>query len=868
MTNRQRFHYRTLDEIKEDVRQRGINIPFADDLGILGTPVTFAGHTLTNRFAVHPMEGFDADPDGSPGPLAFRRYRRYAEGGAALIWFEATAVLREARSNPSQFWLHEGSVDTYARLVENTRKAARKFYGREPVLIVQLTHSGRYSKPDGFPQPLIAHHSAILDCKHGLPPDYPLVTDDYLDRLQDIFVNAAKLAVQAGFDGIDIKGCHRYLLAELHASHTREGRYGGSFENRTRMLRESLARVKNEVPGVFITTRLNAYDAIPYPYGFGVDHEDYRKPDLNEPLTYVGTLKELGIPVLNLSIGNPYYNPHYGRPFDFPVAGAAPSEEHPLNGIERFITITRAVQEAYPELPVIGSGYTWLRQHMPHVAAAVLQSGGATLIGQGRGSFAYPDSVRDILDKGYMDPAKCCVTCSACTQIMRDGTKTGCVVHDSEIYGPEYRLGRRHAPDRLKAEAQRCRECLEPTCRSGCPAGIDIPGFLKAFAEDDIARAYAILKERNVLPEMCGFVCPAEEQCQGHCIEGVFCQNPISIQDIQLEIAKSARRQGITGVSLPEASGRRVAVVGGGPAGVACAIRLLEQGHAVTLFDAGNKLGGVPDQAIPSTRYGEAEAEIQAILAPALRQNRLELRLNCALGNDTELPTVLADHDAAFLAFGLTQSSRLGEARGVVDALDFLRQAKLGTISKLPDRVAVLGAGNTAMDAASTALSLGVQDVFLIYRRSFREMPAWRKERDHFLEQGGHILLLSQPVRYLTDDAGMLTGVEIARTELAEPDASGRRKPVVVPGSEYVLEVSMAIEAMGQSISPELVRKLDGIHCHANGRIAVDSNSFATSRPGIFAGGDAVNGGTTAVQGIAEGMQAADAIDKYLTTLS
>ena len=199
------------------------------------------------------------------------------------------------------------------------------------------------------------------------------------------------------------------------------------------------------------------------------------------------------------------------RPYDFPVEGGAAAPEHPLQGIARFLSITRTVQEAYPDLPVIGSGYTWLRQFMPNVAAAVVATGGATLVGLGRGAFAYPDFARDIIAKGALDPAKCCVTCSGCTQIMRDGAKTGCVVRDSRIYGPQYRLGRRYALDRLQREVQRCRSCLAPTCTSACPAHVDVPAFLRAFAAGDIAASYAILRQTNVLPEMCGFVCPANE---------------------------------------------------------------------------------------------------------------------------------------------------------------------------------------------------------------------------------------------------------------------------------------------------------------------------------------------------------------------
>ncbi len=586
-------------------------------------------------------------------------------------------------------------------------------------------------------------------------------------------------------------------------------------------------------------------------------------PDLTEPIRYVAELRRLGIPVLNLSIGNPYFNPHYGRPYDFPVAGGRAPDEHPLRGIARFLQITRAVQERYPDLPVIGSGYSWLRQFMPQVAAGVLSSGGATLVGQGRGAFAYPDSVRDILERGAMDPRKCCVTCSGCTQIMRDGAKTGCVVRDAEVYGPQYRLGRRYAIDRLQQEVRRCRECLEPTCAAACPAHIDIPGFLKAFGQGDMARAYGILREHNVLPEMCGFVCPANEQCQGHCIEEIFTRNPVPIQDIQLVVARTARLLGLTGARLGPPTGRRVAVVGGGPAGLACAIRLLEAGHHVTVLEKGPRLGGTPQTTIPQTRYADADAEVQAVLAPARAAGRLTVRTEAMVGRDLTLAEVRQGHDAVFLAVGLTASTRLGTALGVVEALDFLREAKCGRLVNLPRRVVVLGGGNTAMDAASVALDCGARDVTVVYRRSFSEMPAWKEERDAVLQKGGNILLLHQPLGYQVDGEGRLQAVRLARTELGEPDASGRRRPVTVPGTESAFACDLVVEAMGQTLDAPLRRALAGLAFSSAGLLMVDGR-FMTSEPGVFAAGDAVNGGTTVVRGIAEAMQAAEAIQAYL----
>ena len=865
MSQHKTFHLRDLDLLREELAELGLSLPIDMDVNVLGEAVAVARLQTPNRFVVQPMEGFDSDRDGGPGELSFRRYRRYAEGGAGLIWFEATAILHEARSNPRQLWLHEGSVDTYARLVEATREAARKNFGHDLVMTIQLTHSGRYSKPEGEPRPMIAHHSEVLDPKHGLPPDYPLVTDDYLDRLEDTYVEAARLAARAGFDGVDIKSCHRYLISELLASFTREGKYGGSLENRSRMLREVTARVAAEVPGVFVTTRMNVYDAIPRPYGFGVDRDDYQVPDLREPIEVIGQLRELGLPLLNVTIGNPYYNPHYGRPFDQPAAGLQAPEEHPLAGVVRFIEITRGVQEAFPELPVVASGYTWLRHLSPHVAAGVIRSGGATLFGQGRNSFAYPDSPKDVLATGRMDPHKTCVTCSGCTQIMRDGTMTGCVVRDYEVYAEQYKLGRRFALDHLRREAERCRDCEFATCSAACPAGVDVPAFVRAFAEDDIQRAYDVLRERNVLPEMCAYVCPAEVQCEGGCLERIFSHCAVPIRDIQLVVSRVARRRGLTGVRLPEvASKRDVAVVGGGPAGVACAIRLLELGHSVTVYEKAGRLGGTPDGLIPSARYREATEEIDAVLKPAVEAGRVEIKLGVALGQDVSLDELRRRHAAVFLAAGLSRSTSLGQAEGVFDALAFLRDVKLGVITQAGPRVAVLGAGNTATDAAVTARRLGARDVYLVYRRSFAEMPAWPGERDEMLRAGCHVLVLTQPLGYETDADGRLVGLRVARTELGEPDESGRRRPTLLPGTESVLPMDQVIEAMGQVLDPALDAALADVPRTKSGLLATKPGSQATSLDGVYAGGDMTNGGTTAVQGIAEGMRAAGEIDAWL----
>jgi len=868
-----RFKFKDKDALLKKAEELGIDLPYSDDIQILFEKVKFNGNQTENRFAVHPMEGFDSKPDGSPGELSFRRYRRFASGGSGLLWFEATAVLPEARSNPRQLYIHKENVDQYKKLVDKTRKVAQEKFGSDhnPILILQLTHSGRYSKPTGKAKPIIAHHSKILDPIHKLPPDYPLITDEELDDLQDIYVEAAQFAVEAGFDGVDIKACHRYLVSELLASFTRENsKYGGSFENRIRFLLETAQKIKEHVKGIFVTSRLNLYDAIQNPYGFGVDKDDYLKPDLSEPKALIRELIKIDYPIINLSIGNPYFNPHFGRPFDFPIVGVNPPEEHPLFGVVRMLNIIGEIQQEFPELPVVGTGYSWLRHYFPNVAAAIVKQGKATLVGQGRGAFAYPDSVKDLMEKGAMDPHKVCVACSGCTQIMRDGGRTGCVIRDKEIYAEEYKKARRRSADTLKREAERCRDCDSPMCQLACPAGLDVPGFIKAYAEGDIEKAYSILSEKNVFPEMCALICPTEVQCQGACLEKTMNNAPVMISEIQRAIARQAREMGLTTIRIPEkSSGKKVAVIGAGPAGIACAAKLLQLGHHVEIFEKASVIGGIPGTTIPFQRIDSEIVfeEANNLFIEAQSQKRLILHTNFPLCEKNNLESIQSRFDAVFLGFGLSVSMQLPSAtsrpEGSEDALSFLKRMKSKSDLSVGKKVAVLGGGNTAIDAAVVAKQGGAQDVYIVYRRSFNEMPAWQKERDDALEKGIHFLILSQPLDYVVDN-GHLKGLKIARTELGEPDASGRRRPIIVPNSEYIFPVNHVIEAIGQRVDDETKKALGNVELNKNGWIKVDEN-FQTSIDHVFAGGDIINGGTTAVQAVAEGMKAAVAINRRLT---
>ncbi len=874
MAKHERFHLKTLNDLKDKLAALNITLPLSEDFSVLFQNVKIGGLSAPNRFAVHPMEGFDASPDGAPSALSFRRYKRYAIGGSGLIWFEATAVRQDCRTNPGQFWISKKSVGTFSQLIAETRKTASDVYGasHRPVFILQLTHSGRYSKIEGKPKPIIAHHSAILDPIHKLPPDYPLITDEELDNLKQDFLSAAQLAREAGFDGIDIKSCHRYLVSELLASFTREGsRYGGSFENRTRFLLDTAKLIHDNVKGVFVTSRLNVFDAIPYPYGWGVSEKDERVPNLTEPLKLISMLRGIDYPVLNMTIANPYFNPHWGRPYDFPVENANVPDMHPLEGVANIIRIAGEVQKANPNLPIIGTGYAWLRHLMPYVAAGAIKDGLATMIGQGRGAFAYPDSVKDLKDKGAMDPKKACVACSACTQIMRDGGTTGCVIRDSKIYGPVYRALRSRAEDTLKKKAEQCRDCAFPNCQTGCPAGVDVPGFIKAFEKGDIKKAYEILKQGNVLPELCAYVCPSEVQCEQNCMETILKGAAVPIKEIQKYVAKKAREMGLIAAAVPDKlNNKKAAVVGAGPAGIACAIKLIEAGFHVDLYDRGKRLGGVPEDVIPAYRLAvnEVLSEAGNILKTALEKKRLEVIFNFdVLAHDNKSFLQSKGYYATFLGMGLGFSEPLPKAikpkQGVEDALVFLKRIKSKSDTNIPQHVAIFGGGNTAMDAAVTAKTHGAKDVYVIYRRSFAEMPAWPEERDKALEKGVHFLTLTQPLDYASQ-AGKLTGIKVARTVLGEPDKSGRRKPELVPHSEHLIPVDMVIEAIGQNPVKDLPNLFPGLLLDDSGYVKVDS-AFKTNLPGLYAGGDMVNGGSTVVRAVAEGMKAAMEISKTIT---
>lgn len=431
------FHYTSLDDVKAELTMLGEAIPLSNNIDVLRQPLTVGEVTLANRLAIQPMEGCDGTADGAPGELTQRRYRRFAASGASLIWAEACSVAQEGRANPRQLMLTADNLDAYKQMVEEMREIAMKEHGINPFIVLQTTHSGRYAKPQGVPAPLIAYQNPIFEKNAPIDPSR-IVSDDYLASLPERFAHTARLAAAAGFDAVDIKCCHRYLFSELMSAYNRPGRYGGDFEGRSRLLCEAVEAVKAAAPAnLMLTARVNLYDGFPYPYGFGVTPDGGLTPDLTEAKKLVSLLHETyGMPLLDFTIGNPYVNPHVNRPYD---KGGYLPDEHPLQGVARMAYCVGEVRRAFPNLKVIGSGHSYLRQFAPQMAAGMVEMGATDMAGFGREAFAYPTFAKDILQNGEMDAKKCCVTCGKCTELMRAGSVAGCPVRDADVYAPLYR---------------------------------------------------------------------------------------------------------------------------------------------------------------------------------------------------------------------------------------------------------------------------------------------------------------------------------------------------------------------------------------------------------------------------------------------
>ena len=432
----QRKVFSTTEEFLKQRAELNIPLPYTTDLSVLSKQFEISGKLIRNRLVCQSMEGCDGTPEGRMGKLTKRRYSRFAEGGAGLIWFEATAVMQEGRANPRQLFINKETLDDFKREIEAIKEAGIKKNGYEPLIIMQATHSGRYSKPHGFPEPLIAYNNSEFEKGSPISADR-IVTDEYLDIVKENLINGALLAEKAGFDGVDIKACHRYLDSELLSAYNRKGKYGGCLENRTRLLRESILGAMQLCDSNFIvSSRLNVYDGFAYPNGFGVKNNGSLDFDPTEPIWLLQQLRAYGVKILNISMGNPYVNPHVNRPFSL---GGYIADEHPLIGVARILNGISVLKNAVPEIAYISSGITFLGVAAPHVAAAYIENGDFDFAGFGRTAFAYPQFANDILKNGEMKSDKICICCSKCTEIMRAGGTPGCVIKDKDTYSPIYK---------------------------------------------------------------------------------------------------------------------------------------------------------------------------------------------------------------------------------------------------------------------------------------------------------------------------------------------------------------------------------------------------------------------------------------------
>ena len=446
--------YRTPAALRAYLQQAGIELDLDDEVeqgpeAPLSKPYRLSdGFLIGNRACTHPMEGWDGTPDGRPTDLTIRRWANFGRSGAKLIWGgEAVAVCHAGRANPNQLCLKPENLGDFVQLRQTLVDHHRQAYGRTDDLLIglQLTHSGRFAQPNvkGKAEPVILYHHPFLDPRVGIGPDYPLMTDGEIGGLIAQFVTAAGLAQQAGFDFVDIKHCHGYLGHEFLSAVTRSGPYGGSFENRTRFLREVVDGIRGACPGLRMGVRLSAFDfpqfkpdpltgigrpvaESGYPFLFGAAPGRPLEVDLGEAREFLALLKTLGIEMVNITGGSPYYNPHIQRPTRTPTVDGYQPPEDPLVGVARHVQACAILKSACPDMLIVGTGYTYLQEYLGHVAQANIRAGRVDFVGVGRMLLSYPDYFGDLLSGKLPDRRRLCRTFSDCTNGPRMGLVSGC----------------------------------------------------------------------------------------------------------------------------------------------------------------------------------------------------------------------------------------------------------------------------------------------------------------------------------------------------------------------------------------------------------------------------------------------------------
>ena len=429
--------------------------------------------------------------------------------------------------------------------------------------------------------------------------------------------------------------------------------------------------------------------------------------------------------------------------------------------------------------------------------------------------------------------------------------------------------------EEAEAEAARCLNCKNPRCVQGCPVSIDIPGFITKVKESDVKGAYDVISLSSALPAVCGRVCPQESQCEGVCVRGIKGE-PVSIGKLERYVADTARAMGIKPSTDAAPKGKKVAIIGSGPSGLTCAGDLARMGYDVTIFEALHKAGGVLVYGIPEFRLPKeavVEKEIENVKALGVK-----IETDCVIGKSTTVDALMKEegYDAVFIGSGAGLPKFMhipGEqAMGVFSANEYLTRSNLmkafSDDSRTPimkaKKAVIVGGGNVAMDAARTALRLGAE-THIVYRRSEEELPARREEVLHAKEEGIVFNLLTNPVEIHADENGWVKSITCLRMELGEPDESGRRRPVEIPGSEFEIECDAVIMSLGTSPNPLIAATTEGLDINRRKCIVADDSNGQTSKEGVFAGGDAVTGAATVILAMGAGKAAAKGIDEYLS---
>jgi NADPH-dependent glutamate synthase beta subunit-like oxidoreductase/2,4-dienoyl-CoA reductase-like NADH-dependent reductase (Old Yellow Enzyme family) len=640
----------------------------------------------------------------------------------------------------------------------------------------------------------------------------------------DALTAAAGLAHRAGFDGVDLP-----VFTRAHAA----------------LMPSVAAALRASAPDMLLASSLMCYDARRAPDGFGVDARDVRRMDLTEPIAAAHALVAAGVTLLCVRANSPnVLDPLAERGLRPRTESQAP-HEHPLTVLARKVAAARALRAALPGVRIAGSGFAWLRGFAPRVAAALIHEGTLDVFGLGRAAMAEPDAPATWRRTGSFDPARTCMVCYACSRLLPGGGPVGCVIRDAETYGPVYR--ERFPTD--PAAAPRCHGCEAAPCVAAAPTLADIPGFVRAFESGDVRRAFDILRRDDLLPGMGAQLAWRDYPPEAACIEKILTGTPVPIRAIQREIQRVAQEHGWTGVRVPEGeSGRRVCIVGGGPAGIAASARLIELGHRAEIFERSDRLGGVPGRLLRRPNFSGGAEEVEALLQPAIDSGRLTVHFGSTLGGDATLPRLRSSADAVLITAGLWGERTLGRIPGVFGGLDLLDAVARGEAPPITGAAVLLIGGDSAMDAARALQGLGADPLHLVFAGP-RSALHWHMDEAWFASPGVHLHLETTPLGFVRAPDERVLGVRVTRGPEDE---------------ETVLPAGIVVEAMGLEIDSITRAALAGLPYQENGLLAVEPGTFLIA-PGLYAAGACMNGGASVAGCVSEGMRAAAEIHAELS---